>query len=170
MWYSTKPVCSTGVHKISLQYRCTQNLFAVKVYTKPVCSTVVLKTSLQYSCTQNQFTVQVYTKPVYSTLFKFFCLKFVSSRKISSSKIFFLTIFTNIWLEQLLRTFEVLVMSENIWDFGIPFTLQTQKFDKKEVVKTGCFTSSCFRNRAVVSLFLDLWCPYLTLRLGANLL
>ena len=32
--------------------------------------------------------------------------------KLACSKIFFLTIFTNIWLEQLLRTFEVLVLME----------------------------------------------------------
>jgi len=42
----TKPVCSTGVHKTSLQYRCTQNQFKVQVYTKPIYSIGVLKTSL----------------------------------------------------------------------------------------------------------------------------
>ena len=41
-------------------------MFTVHVHTKPVCSTAVHKTSLQYRCTQNQFTVQVYTKSVYS--------------------------------------------------------------------------------------------------------
>ena len=42
-------LCSvrTGVHKNSLQYRCTQNQFAVQVYTKPVYITGVLKTSFQ---------------------------------------------------------------------------------------------------------------------------
>ena len=63
----TKPVCSTGVHKTSLQYMCTQNQFAVQVCSKPVYSTCVHKTGLKYRCTQNQFTVQVNLKPVYST-------------------------------------------------------------------------------------------------------
>ena len=49
-----KPVYSTGVHKPSLQYRCTQNQFTVQVYTKPVYSTGVFKTSLQYMYTQNR--------------------------------------------------------------------------------------------------------------------
>ena len=45
----TKPVYCTGVHKISLMYKCTQS-------------------QLMYRCTQNQFTAQVYTKPVYGTI------------------------------------------------------------------------------------------------------
>ena len=36
------------------------------MHTKPVYSKGVHKTSLQYRCTQNQFTVQVYINPVYS--------------------------------------------------------------------------------------------------------
>ena len=40
---------------------------------------------------------------------------------------------------------------------------------------TVCFTSSCFRNRAAVRLFWDLWCPqskgfFVTPRLGVNFL
>ena len=80
----TKPVCSTGVHKTSLQYMCTQNQFAVQVCSKPVYSTCVHKTGLKYRCTQNQFTVQVNLKPVYST-----CIH-KTKTKVSSSKIFFL--------------------------------------------------------------------------------
>ena len=52
----TKPVYNKGVHKTSLQYRCTQNQFTVQV-------------------TQNQFTVHVYTKPEKSTLFIFFVMR-----------------------------------------------------------------------------------------------
>ena len=45
----TKPVCNTGVHKNSLQYRCTQNQFTVQVYTKSVYSTCIHKTRLEYT-------------------------------------------------------------------------------------------------------------------------
>ena len=72
MW-SQNQLYSIGLHKTSLQYRCTQNHFTVQVYTKPAYSTgehktsygtVVHKTSLQYKCTQNKFTAQVYIKLV----------------------------------------------------------------------------------------------------------
>ena len=100
----TKPVCSTGVHKTTIQYRCTQNQFTVQVYTKPVYSRCVHITSLQYRCTQNQFTVQVYlnqltlqlytnqfivhvdTKPDQSTLFKFFVKSLSSVEKLAAQK------------------------------------------------------------------------------------
>ena len=57
----------TGAHRISLQYRCTQNQFTVEVYTKPVYNTGVHKTGLQYRCTQNKFTAQVYIKLFFIT-------------------------------------------------------------------------------------------------------
>ena len=54
---------------------CTQNQFAVHLYSKPIYSTAVLKsvdstgvhkTSLKNRFTQNQFKVQLYIKAVYN--------------------------------------------------------------------------------------------------------
>ena len=84
-----KPVLCTSVHKASLLYKCTQNLFTEPVYKKrpsllckctqnqftvqvntklvgiPEVISHYHKTSLIYKFTQNQFIMQVYTKPVY---------------------------------------------------------------------------------------------------------
>ena len=102
-----KQVNSTGAHKTSLQYRCTQNQFTVQMYTKPVYSTDVRtqnqftvqvyikpvystgvhKTSLQDMYTQNQFTGHVYTKPDKSTLFIFFVIRLSHIEKLAAQKI-----------------------------------------------------------------------------------
>ena len=45
----SKPVYSKGVHKTSLQYRCTQNKFTVQVYIQPVNITCIHKTRYEYT-------------------------------------------------------------------------------------------------------------------------
>ena len=77
---------------------CNVCMFIVHVYTKLFCSTGVHKTSFQFTLQlyTNQFIVHLYTKPDQSTIFKFFVKGLSQGRKVSSSKIFFLTIFTNI--------------------------------------------------------------------------
>ena len=92
---------TSSVHRTSFQYRCTQNQFSWHINTEPLYSTAVHKTSLQYRCTPNQFAIHMFTEPVCTIAVHKASLLYRCTKIIYQ--------FINSLLEQLLRTFEVLV-------------------------------------------------------------